>query len=190
MSQSFEVGIERVPRFGAVKLSELLLSLSGWLVLGLLVAGGVVWQAPMRAVRYTLIVASTEHEFSSGCCRVFDPDLSDAEKPRSAAAAVSGRFLLPVTDDPLRAEYVGVRSGSAGENRGLRNTQRDRILATPQYKRNQFVERRCWKKCRRFCCCRRTQIARRGQEKKVDFRSVVWYCWRLPPKPWRNEKGN
>ena len=49
--------------------------------------------APPRAARYTLIVASTEHEFSSGCCRVFDPDLPDAEKRRSAAAASSGRFL-------------------------------------------------------------------------------------------------
>lgn len=90
MSLSFDVGLERVPRFGAVKLSEFLLSLSGWLVLGLLVAGGVVWQAPLRAVRYTLIVASTEHEFSSGCCRVSDPDLPDAEsiglrRPLSAA---------------------------------------------------------------------------------------------------------
>ena len=75
MSQSFEVGIERVPRFGAVKLSEFLLSLSGWLVLGLLVAGGVVWQARVRAVRHTLIVASTEHEFSTGCCRIVNPDL-------------------------------------------------------------------------------------------------------------------
>jgi len=91
MSQSFGEGIERVPRFGAVKLFEFLLSLSGWLVLGLLVAGGVVWQAPMRAVRYTLIVASTEHEFSSGCCRVVHPDLPDAKsiglrRPPSAAA--------------------------------------------------------------------------------------------------------
>ena len=93
MSQSFDVRIERVPRFGAVKLPEFLLSLPGWLVLGLLVADGVVWQAPPRAARYTLIVASTEHEFSSGCCRVFDPDLPDAEKRRSAAAASSGRFL-------------------------------------------------------------------------------------------------
>ena len=93
MSQSFDVRIERVPRFGAVKLAEFLLSLPGWLVLGLLVADGVVWQAPPRAARYTLIVASTEHEFSSGCCRVFDPDLPDAEKRRSAAAASSGRFL-------------------------------------------------------------------------------------------------
>jgi hypothetical protein len=93
VSQSFDVRIERVPRFGAVKLAEFLLSLPGWLVLGLLVADGVVWQAPPRAARYTLIVASTEHEFSSGCCRVFDPDLPDAEKRRSAAAASSGRFL-------------------------------------------------------------------------------------------------
>ena len=93
MSQSFDVRIERVPRFGAVKLAEFLLSLPGWLVLGLLVADGVVWQAPPRAARYTLIIASTEHEFSSGCCRVFDPDLPDAEKRRSAAAASSGRFL-------------------------------------------------------------------------------------------------
>jgi len=93
VSQSFDVRIERVPRFGAVKLSEFLLSLPGWLVLGLLVADGVVWQAPPRAARYTLIIASTEHEFSSGCCRVFGPDLPDAEKRRSAAAASSGRFL-------------------------------------------------------------------------------------------------
>jgi len=93
VSQSFDVRIERVPRFGAVKLAEFLLSLPGWLVLGLLVADGVVWQAPPRAARYTLIIASTEHEFSSGCCRVFDPDLPDAEKRRSAAAASSGRFL-------------------------------------------------------------------------------------------------
>ena len=93
VSQSVDVRIERVPRFGAVKLSEFLPSLPGWLVLGLLVADGVVWQAPPRAARYTLIVASTEHEFSSGCCRVFDPDLPDAEKRRSAAAASSGRFL-------------------------------------------------------------------------------------------------
>jgi len=93
VSQSVDVRIERVPRFGAVKLSEFLLSLPGWLVLGLLVADGVVWQAPPRAARYTLIVASTEHEFSSGCCRVFDPDLPDAEKRRSATAASRGRFL-------------------------------------------------------------------------------------------------
>jgi len=93
VSQSFDVRIERVPRFGAVKLPECFLSLPGWLVLGLLVADGVVWQAPPRAARYTLIIASTEHEFSSGCCRVFDPDLPDAEKRRSAAAASSGRFL-------------------------------------------------------------------------------------------------
>ena len=59
MSQSFDFRIERVPGFGEVKLFEFLLSLSGWLVLGLLVAGSVVRQAPMRAVRYTLIVAST-----------------------------------------------------------------------------------------------------------------------------------
>ena len=117
MSQSFDVGIERVPRFGAVRLFECLLSLSGWLVLGLLVAGGVVWQAPQRAVRYTLIVASTEHEFSSGCCRVVYPDLPDAEKRRSAAAALSGRFLLSVTDDQLdRLAVMAEADPSAGGN--------------------------------------------------------------------------
>jgi hypothetical protein len=108
VSQSFDVRIERIPRFDAVKLSEFLLSLSGWLVLGLLVAGGVVWQAPPRAVRYTLIVASTEHEFSSGCCRVTDPDLPDAEKRRSAAAALSGRFLCrSLAHQPLRCTAIG-----------------------------------------------------------------------------------
>jgi hypothetical protein len=95
VSQSFDVRIERIPRFDAVKLSEFLLSLSGWLVLGLLVAGGVVWQAPLRAVRYTLIVASTEHELSPGCCRVVYPDLPDADRiglrrPLSAAAFFGG----------------------------------------------------------------------------------------------------
>ncbi len=138
MSQSFDVGIERVPRFGAVKLSGFLLSLSGWLVLGLLVAGGVVWQAPMRAMRYTLIVASTEHEFSTGCCRVVYPDLPDAEKRRYAAAALSGRFLLSAADGSLGGMSVGDRT----RNLGLRNTQRSRILATPRYKPFQVAGRK------------------------------------------------
>lgn len=110
VSQSFDVRIERVPRFGAVKLSEFLLSLSGWLVLGVLVAGGVVWQAPPRAARYTLIVASTEHESSPRYCWVLDLDLPDAETRRSAAAALSGRFLcrsLAIRFGPRRSVGCG-----------------------------------------------------------------------------------
>ena len=81
-------------RFGAVKLLEFLLSLSGWLVLGQLVAGDVVWQAPLGAVRYTLIVASTEYEFSSGCCRVSHPGLADARTRWPATTAISGRLFF------------------------------------------------------------------------------------------------
>jgi len=114
------------------------LSLSGWLVLGLLVAGGVVWQAPMRAVRYTLIVASTEHEFSSRCCRVVNPDLPDAKRHRTAAAALSGRFF--VAGNQLSRARLALGSVEQCENWGLRNTQRHRILATPKYKRIQFAE--------------------------------------------------
>lgn len=76
-----------------------MLSLSGWLVLGLLVAGGVVRQAPMRAVRYTLIVASTEHEFSSGCCRVLHPDLSDARRIGLRRPLTAAAFLSVVVRD-------------------------------------------------------------------------------------------
>ena len=64
------------------------------MILGQLVAGDVVWQAPLGAVRYTLIVASTEYEFSSGYCRVFHPDLADAEMRWPATTAISGRLFF------------------------------------------------------------------------------------------------
>jgi hypothetical protein len=92
--QCFDVRIGHRSRFGAVRLSEFLLSLSGWLVLGQLVAGDVVWQAPWGAVRCTLIVASTEYEFSSGFCRVFHPDLADAQMRWPATTAFSGRLFF------------------------------------------------------------------------------------------------
>jgi hypothetical protein len=95
--QCFDDRIGHGVRFGAVRLFEFLLSLSGWLVLGQLVAGDVVWQAPMRAVRYTLIVASTEYEFSSGCCRVCHPDLADVKTRWPATTAVSGRLFFAGT---------------------------------------------------------------------------------------------
>ena len=45
-------------------------------------------------MRYTLIVASTEYEFSSGYCRVFHPDLAVAEMRWPATTAISGRLFF------------------------------------------------------------------------------------------------
>ena len=112
--------------------------MSGWLVLGLLVAGGVVWQAPVRAVRYTLIVASTEHELSPGCCRVVYPDLPDADRIGLRRPLLAAAFFV-VTDEQLDAKTSVMREVKQAKNWGLRNAQRNRILATPQYKRSRFA---------------------------------------------------
>ena len=94
----------------------------------------------MRAVRYTLIVASTEHEFSTGCCQVLNLDLPDAKKHRFATAALSGRPFFGHYE--RLAGWRPVRPRRR-KNWGLRNTHQNRILVTPQCDLTQFAEYRC-----------------------------------------------
>ena len=87
--------IERVPGFGIAVVVLTPSMLSGWLGLGLLVAGGVVCQVRDADYAYTLIVASTVHECSSGHCLGYPGPLR-CDKHRNAAAASRGRFRFSV----------------------------------------------------------------------------------------------
>ncbi len=98
----------------------------------------------MRAVRYTLIVASTEHEFSSGCCRV---TTRTSLVPRGVrlrrplrAAAFFGRVRVVL---PFDANRLGTQA-----NWGLWNARRRRILPTPQCNRIHNFEDGCRKYAR------------------------------------------
>jgi hypothetical protein len=70
---------------------------------GWLVAGGVVWPALLRASRYSLIVASIEHKFSSGYCRVY-PDLLDAAGIELRRPPCAAADLFSVTHEFVRVK--------------------------------------------------------------------------------------
>lgn len=80
-----------VPGFGMAVVVLTLSMLSGWLGLGLLVAGDVVCQVRHADHAYTLIVASTVHECSTGHCLGYPGPLR-CDRHRNAAAASRGRF--------------------------------------------------------------------------------------------------
>jgi hypothetical protein len=127
----------------------------------------------MRAVRYTLIVASTEHELSPGCCRVVCPDLPDAEcigsrRPLSAAA------FFVIADDQLGAKVSAIRAVERAENLGVAECAKTSHIPAPAVQRDMVRQMPLWKKSRRFCCCRCMQIARSRQEKRVDFVGPAW----------------